>query len=62
MAKKKIKTYKIFGVIQGDVPIDLNGIEIEDPEMRLYKGMMEIAKGNSKKEDFYHILKNLYES
>jgi len=39
--------------------LDLNGIEINDPEERLYDLMIEVAKGQKSKSDISSMLKSL---
>ncbi len=39
--------------------LELNGINISDPKMKLYKGVMLLAAGNLGKTEFAEILKNL---
>ena len=39
--------------------LELNGINISDPKMKLYKDMMLLAAGNLGKTEFAEILKNL---
>ncbi len=39
--------------------LELNGINISDPKMKLYKGMMSLAAGNLGKTEFAEILRSL---
>jgi death on curing protein len=39
--------------------LDLNGIDVQDPEGRLYPAMMEMASGQTGKAEFTEVLRNL---
>lgn len=39
--------------------LDINGIELDDPEELLYEGMMSVARGDWKKEQIKKLLKKL---
>jgi death on curing protein len=39
--------------------LDLNGIDVQDPESRLYPAMMEMASGQTGKAEFTGVLQKL---
>jgi death on curing protein len=51
--------YKRVALASALVFLDLNGVELEDPEGRLYPLMVGVAEGKKKKEDVAKVFKRL---
>ena len=50
---------KRVGLAAALVYLDLNGIELEDPNEELYELMMNVAKGRTKKEEIAEVFRKL---